>query len=118
MGRSNDDPAFRMSAGARLTVTRCSGNSKPELRIALRTRSRLSRTDGSGRPTIVKPGRPKDTSTSTSTVDASMPKTAAVRTHASIDHDDASTTTSGFAGDLERVASESAVLATTGQWRD
>src|SRR3954452_3656652 len=84
IGRSNEDPAFRISAGARLTVTRCSGNSKPELRIALRTRSRLSRTDGSGRPTIVKPGRPKDTSTSTSTVQASIPNTAAVLTQASI----------------------------------
>ncbi len=45
-------PALRMSAGARLTVTRCGGNSKPELRIALRTRSRLSRTLASGKPTI------------------------------------------------------------------
>ena len=52
IGRSNDEPALRMSAGARLTVTRCGGNSKPELRIALRTRSRLSRTLASGRPTI------------------------------------------------------------------
>ena len=54
IGRSNEAPALRTSAGARLTVTRCSGNSKPELRIALRTRSRLSRTLASGRPTIVK----------------------------------------------------------------
>ena len=64
-------------------MTRCGGNSKPELRIALRTRSRLSRTLASGRPTILNVGRPNDTSTSTWTAQASMPKTAAVRTHAS-----------------------------------
>ena len=57
IGRSNDAPALRTSAGARLTVMRCGGNSKPELRIALRTRSRLSRTLASGRPTIVKRGQ-------------------------------------------------------------
>ena len=54
IGRSNDEPALRMSAGARLTVTRCGGNSKPELRIALRTRSRLSRTLASGKPDHLK----------------------------------------------------------------
>ena len=54
IGRSKDAPALRMSAGARFTVTRCGGNSKPEFRIALRTRSRLSRTLASGSPTIVK----------------------------------------------------------------
>jgi hypothetical protein len=36
----------------RFTVTRCGGNSNPEFLIALRTRSRLSRTVASGRPTI------------------------------------------------------------------
>ena len=35
IGRSNDAPALRTSAGARLTVMRCGGNSKPELRMAL-----------------------------------------------------------------------------------
>ena len=49
IGRSNDEPALRMSAGARFTVTRCGGNSNPEFRIALRTRSRLSRTLASGK---------------------------------------------------------------------
>ena len=83
MGRSNDEPALRTSAGARLTVIRCGGNSNPELRIALRTRSRLSRTLGSGRPTIVNEGRPNVTSTSTWTGKASMPKTAALRRQAS-----------------------------------
>ena len=65
IGRSNDDPAFRTSAGARLIVMRCDGKSKPELRIAARTRSRLSRTLASGRPTIRKKGSPRPTSTST-----------------------------------------------------
>ena len=67
IGRSNAAPTLRTSAGARLTVTRSGGNGKPELRIAVRTRSRLSRTVASGSPTIVTPGSPGDTSTSTET---------------------------------------------------
>ena len=59
IGRSNDAPALRTSAGARLTVIRWAGNSKPELRIALRTRSRLSRTPTSGRPTMREPRHPE-----------------------------------------------------------
>ena len=59
IGRSNAAPAFRTSAGARLTVTRSAGNSKPQLRMAARTRSRLSRTLASGRPTIVNIGQPE-----------------------------------------------------------
>ena len=51
--------------------------------MALRTRSRLSRTLASGRPTIVNDGMPNDTSTSTWTGQASTPNTAAVRRHAS-----------------------------------
>ena len=46
MGRSNDGPSLRRSAGARLTVMRRDGNSKDELTIAARTRSLLSCTDG------------------------------------------------------------------------
>src|ERR1051325_9894240 len=72
-----------MSAGARFTVTRCSGNRYPEFLMALRTRSRLSRTLASGRPTIVKTGNPSDTSTSTTTVKASTESTAALRRIAS-----------------------------------
>src|SRR5688572_30398694 len=83
IGKSNDAPALRTSAGARLTVIFVGGNSKPELRIALLTRSRLSRTLVSGRPTIVNDGRPNDTSTSTLTAQASTPNSAAVRKHAS-----------------------------------
>src|ERR1039458_5332599 len=81
IGKSNAAPALRTSAGARLTTIRWAGNSKPELRMALLTRSRLSRTLASGRPTIVKPGKPNDTSTSTWTGQASTPKRAAVRSH-------------------------------------
>src|SRR5437870_1096841 len=83
IGRSNEAPAFLTSAGARLTVTRWAGNSNPEFRIALLTRSRLSRTLASGRPTIVNAGKPNATSTSTWTGQASTPKTAAVRSLAS-----------------------------------
>ena len=79
IGRSNAVPALRTSAGARLTVMRCSGNSKPEFRIAARTRSRLSRTLASGRPTSTSAGRPNVTSTSTSTGMASTPNSAADR---------------------------------------
>ena len=35
IGRSNEEPALRTSAGARLTMTRWPGNSKPQLRMAL-----------------------------------------------------------------------------------
>ena len=84
IGRSKAAPAFRTSAGARLTVTRSDGNSNPQLRMAARTRSRLSRTLVSGSPTIVNIGSPNDTSTSTLTATASMPNTAAVLTQASI----------------------------------
>ena len=56
--RSKPGPAFLRSAGARFTVIRRSGNSKPELSSAARTRSRDSCTAASGRPTIVNAGRP------------------------------------------------------------
>src|SRR5438132_14264527 len=77
IGRSNDAPAFRMSAGARFTVIRSKGKAKPALRIAVRTRWRLSRTAESGRPTVMKAGRPAVTSTSTRTSAASTPTSAA-----------------------------------------
>src|SRR6185436_5727719 len=103
IGRSNAAPALRTSAGARLTVIRCGGNSNPELRIALRTRSRLSRTLASGRPTIVNIGRPKDTSTSTCTGKASTPNTAAVRRHASTSRGPASVVAEELAQSLQRL---------------
>src|SRR2546422_2554461 len=48
-------------------------------------RSVPSRTAPSGRPTVVVCGRPEDTSTSTSTTSASMPRRAPERTRASMD---------------------------------
>ena len=84
IGRSKAAPSLRSSAGARLIVMRSTGNSSPAFRIAARTRSRLSRTVESGRPTVVKDGRPGATSTSTKTSAASMPKTVAERTRASM----------------------------------
>ena len=53
IGRSNPDPSFFRSAGARLIVIRVGGISKPEFLIADRTRSRLSRTAASGSPTVL-----------------------------------------------------------------
>ena len=67
MGRSNDGPSLRRSAGARLTVMRRDGNSKAELTIAARTRSRLSWTAASGSPTMLNAGAAATTSASTST---------------------------------------------------
>src|SRR5439155_5950653 len=58
IGRSNEAPSLRMSAGARFTVILSTGKAKPALRIAVRTRSRLSRTAESGRPTVVTVGKP------------------------------------------------------------
>jgi hypothetical protein len=75
IGRSKADPSSRMSAGARLTVTLYpEGKSKPQFFTADRTRSRISFTALSGRPTTLKnPLEPGVTSTSTSTRKASMP---------------------------------------------
>lgn len=64
-------------------MTRRGGTSNPEFTSAALTRSRLSFTAPAGRPTIVHPGRPSATSTSTVTSYASMPITAAERTLAS-----------------------------------
>ena len=76
IARSNPAPSLRRSAGARFTVTRRSGNSKPALRIAARTRSRASWIAVSGRPTIVRCGSPLETSTSTVTSAVSRPQSA------------------------------------------
>ena len=54
---SNPGPTLRRNAGARLAVIRVCGNSKPEFRIAARTRSRDSRTAVSPSPTIVNAGQ-------------------------------------------------------------
>jgi hypothetical protein len=73
MARSKRPPSFGRSAGARLMVMRRSGNSNWELSSALRTRSLLSFTAASGRPTMDSPGRPLDRCTSMVTSGASIP---------------------------------------------
>ena len=83
-GRSNAGPTLRRYAGARLTVMRRSGNSKPEFCSAERTRSRASRTALSARPTTVNAGRPTRMSASTQTRCALTPSTEKVETRASI----------------------------------
>ena len=82
-GRSKCGPSLRRYAGARLTVMRFCGNSKPEFVIAARTRSRASRTALSASPTIVNAGRPRRMSHSTQTRRASTPSIANVVTAAS-----------------------------------
>ena len=52
------------------------GNSKPELRMALRTRSLLSLTTVSGKPTMAKPGKPLDKWVSTVTLIPATPSAA------------------------------------------
>ena len=78
IGRSNAGPSLRTSAGARLTVMRREGNSKRELTIAVRTRSRLSCTAASGSPTMVKAGAAATTSASTATGWPSRPVSASL----------------------------------------
>ena len=83
MARSNEAPPLRRSAGARLTVIRRGGYSYPLLRMAPRTLSRASCSAVSARPTMVKPGRPGATSTSTRTGRPSRPWRVAERSEAS-----------------------------------
>ncbi len=72
-GKSYTGPVLRTSAGARLTVMRRSGNLKPRFLMAARTRSALSRTAESGRPTMEKAGSPPETSASTATAKPRRP---------------------------------------------
>ena len=65
IARSSPDPVLRPSHGARLIVIRWLGQSKPELASAARARSRASRIDSSGRPTMCRPGSPLPRCTST-----------------------------------------------------
>ena len=57
MGRSKRPLSLGRSAGARLTVMRRAGNSNCAFCSAARTRSLLSFTSASGRPTMVKAGQ-------------------------------------------------------------
>ncbi len=76
IGKSKRPPVLRMSAGPRLTVIRLCGNSRLQFEIAPRTRSLLSRTAASGRPTIENLGRPPDRNTSIVTGGAVTPSCA------------------------------------------
>src|SRR5690349_7840470 len=76
IGRSKRPLSLGSSAGARLTVMRRAGNSKREFTSAARTRSRLSFTSVSGRPTMVNEGRPFARWTSTVTSGALSPASA------------------------------------------
>ncbi|KKQ90101.1 MAG: hypothetical protein UT12_C0002G0032 [Candidatus Curtissbacteria bacterium GW2011_GWC2_38_9] len=85
IGKSYAGPSLGKSAGARLTVIRFGGRSAPEFLRAARTLSFDSSTALSGRPTIVKEGKPiAAMSTSTVMGTASSPITAAEVTLASI----------------------------------
>ena len=67
IGKSNAEPSLRISAGARLTVILRTGRANWVLRMAAETRSLLSLTAASGRPTMDMPGSPCERLTSTST---------------------------------------------------
>jgi hypothetical protein len=58
MARSKWLPYFSTSAGDKFTVLRLGGNDNPMAPNAARTRSRLSATALSGRPTTVTAGTP------------------------------------------------------------
>ena len=73
IARSNRPDSLGRSAGAKLTVMRRAGNSKPVFKRAARTLSLDSRTSVSGNPTIVNVGSPFAKCTSTVTSGASMP---------------------------------------------
>ncbi len=76
MPRSKSAPCFGSSAGERFTVSFCTGNFKPELVMAARTRCSASLQAESGSPIILKPGFWVDTSASISTTDPSSPISA------------------------------------------
>ena len=76
IGRSYAVPSFRRSAGDRLTVIFFAGSGHPAFRKATLTRSLASRTSAAINPTRLIPGSPFPTSTSTSTLFASIPNSA------------------------------------------
>ena len=83
-GKVQPGAALSHPDGARLTVTRRRGHDSPLERTAARTRSRASRTAASGRPTMVNPGSPFDTWTSTETGRPRAPLSVADATSASM----------------------------------
>ena len=77
MARSSEVPSLGNDDGARLMVSRRIGHWYSLEATAARTRSRASRHEASGRPTIVKVGRPLPTWTSTRTGRPSTPSNEA-----------------------------------------
>ena len=84
MGRSYAGPSLRTSAGERLIVMRATGKLRRQLAMAARTRSRLSLTAASGRPTSSNMGIPSTVNASTVTRYPSMPDRPMLLTLASI----------------------------------
>ena len=74
IGRSKWLPSLGRSAGDMLTVMTLGGSARPMAVSAARTRSRLSATALSGRPTMTKRGMPVESWTCTSTPRASSPR--------------------------------------------
>src|SRR5258706_6221125 len=85
IGKSSPEPPLRTSPGARLTVTRLSGQGNDDDNNAARTRSRDSRHASSGRPTMENAGRPGETWTSTVTGRPRAPRSVADESVASTD---------------------------------
>jgi hypothetical protein len=85
IGKSKAEPVFLTSAGAKFTVTRLAGNKKPAFLIAADTLSFASLTAPSGKPTVLNAGSWGETSTSTSTMYASIPSKAEENTLDNID---------------------------------
>ena len=73
MAKSKPQPDLGSDAGDRFTVMRLLGNSKLALMMAERTRSLLSLTAVSGKPTIEKAGKPFDIWVSINTFSAEIP---------------------------------------------
>ena len=84
IGKSNAEPSFRISAGAKFTVIRLVGNVRPAFLIAAITRSRLSFTALSGKPTTENEGSRREISASICTIYASIPSVAQLNTRAVI----------------------------------
>ncbi len=107
--RSSPAPCLRTAPGARFTVMRCCGHTRPDDSTAARTRSRDSRTAVSGSPTTVYEGRPGETWTSTVTRWPSTPRRVALTTDASTATSDLSALLSTQLGSAVEPAVEPAV---------
>ena len=84
IAKSRPEPPLRSPLGAKFTVIRRLGQANPRDKNAARTRSRLSRHTSSGWPTMVNPGSPTPTCTSTSTQRPTTPNNVVERTEANI----------------------------------